>query len=122
MARSTVLRLSWHPAEPLAVTLTVDSQPEHPSLPRGRWSVLRDFLRYGLDAPTGDGDVRIRPERDGVRLDLLRGSRPCSLRVPAAWLAGFLDATERAVPAGEERSDAALDELIQRLLDQGGPG
>ncbi len=81
--------------------------------------VLRDFLRYGLEDATGDGDVRIRPEGRRVRLELLRGVRPCSLSVPIEQVGAFLDATERVVPAGEERSDSAIDALIDRLLRQG---
>lgn len=80
--------------------------------------MLRDFLRYGIEEPTGDGDVRIRPAGSDVQLELLRTLRPCTVRVPAGWLADFLDLTERVVPSGEERSEDALDALIQRLLEQ----
>lgn len=117
---AAVLRLSWCREDPLAIVLLVSARPDHPALPRGRWVVLRDFLRYGLEEPTGDGDVRIRPEpeRRNLRLELCGRSRPCLLDVPIERVAAFLDATERLVPAGEERNEAALDELIVRLLDQ----
>lgn len=117
---AAVLRLSWSRQDPLAIVLEVSSRPDHPALPRGRWVVLRDFLRYGLEEPTGDGDVRIRPEpeRRALRLELRGRARPCLLTVPIERVAAFLDATERLVPAGEERSETALDELIVRLLDQ----
>lgn len=116
--RRTTLRLSWRRDDPLAVVLLVLAEPDHPALPRGRWVVLRDFLRYGLEEPTGDGDVRIRPEAGGARvvLELLRGGRPCTLEVPAEVVSRFLDASEAIVPTGEESSDAALDALIGRLL------
>jgi hypothetical protein len=116
--RVTVLRLSWRRADPLAVELALHAQPDHPALPRGQWVVLRDFLRYGLDEPTGDGAVRIRPDGDGDRvwLELARGARPCRVTVPRRALAEFLDATERLVPAGEERSEEAVDALLERLL------
>lgn len=119
--RMTLLRLSWRQVDPLAVVLLVTARPDHPSLPRGRWVVLRDFLRYGLDEPTGDGDVRIRPAGPHVVLELLRGVRPWEARVPCGVLGDFLDATERIVPAGEERSEEALDALIARLLEPGRP-
>ncbi len=114
---STSLRLSWYAGDPLAVHLLLMAQPDHPSLPRGRWTLLRDFLRYALTHPTGDGDVRARPDSDRlwVVLDLLRDGRTTTVRVPAALVERFLDATERLVPAGEERSGEALDELLARL-------
>lgn len=116
--RHTVLRLAWQHRDPLAVVLLLTAQPDHPALPRGRWVVLRDFLRYGLETATGDGDVRIRPDslRDRVWLELARGVRPCCVSIPRATVSDFLDATERIVPAGEERPEDAIDALIERLL------
>lgn len=116
--RMTVLRLTWHPGDPLAVELVLMTQPDHPALPRGRWVVLRDFVRYGLDEPTGDGEVRIRPDdlRDRVWFELARPGRAASVSVPRRTARDFLDRTERVVPAGEERSEEALDALLTRLL------
>lgn len=119
--RVTVLRLAWRTDDPLAVVLRVSTRPDHPVLPHGDWVVLRDFLRYGLDEPTGDGDVRIRPQQLGrcIRLELIGAGavgKPCELVVPRGLLVDFLDRTEELVPAGSERSDAALDQLIERLL------
>ncbi|HVF21314.1 MAG TPA: SsgA family sporulation/cell division regulator [Mycobacteriales bacterium] len=113
----TSLRLSWYAADPLAVHLLLTAQPDHPALPRGRWTMLRDFLSYGLTHATGDGDVRVRPDAAGalVVLELFRDGRCTTVRVPASTVQDFLDATEAVVPAGEERSEAALDELIARL-------
>lgn len=113
-----MLRLGWRRSDPLAVNLLLTAQPDHPALPRGHWMVLRDFLRYGLTEPTGDGDVRIRPDpvRPLVWFELERAGRPCCVSIPARSLTGFLDATEQIVPAGEERSAEALDALIERLL------
>ncbi len=114
--RRVVLRFGWDPADPLAVRIEVEARPDHPALPRGTWVVLRDFLRYGLVAPTGDGDVRIHPDdlEPVVWLTLARRTRPCLLAVPAALLTTFLDRTEESVPCGEERSD--LDAVIEQLL------
>jgi hypothetical protein len=80
--------------------------------------VLRDFLRYGCDHPTGDGLVRIRPEADrrNVVLTLVEGTRSYAVRLPAEMLTRFLDATEEVCPSGEERNDVAVDALIDRLL------
>ena len=116
--RLTVLALTWHPADPLAVALRLSASPDHPALPRGDWVVLRDFLRYGLDEPTGDGVVRLRPDdlRDRLWLELERYGRPACVSVARAEVRAFLDRTEQQVPAGAERSHAALDELLARLL------
>jgi hypothetical protein len=117
-ARRTVVRLSWHRGDPLAVNVSVVTQPDHPSLPPGDWGVLRDFLRYGMEVPTGDGPVRIQPEGDGtfVRIALDGGGRPCVLRLASRLVRDFLDRTELVLPAGEERSALDLDALIARLL------
>ncbi len=116
--RMTVLRFAWHPDDALAVDLLLSAQPDHPALPRGRWVVLRDFLRYGLEEPTGDGSVRLRPDdaRDRVEFELDRHGRPVSLSVPRWQVRGFLDRTELQVPCGAERSEEALEELLSRLM------
>ena len=114
----TVLQLVWSPEDPLAVQVLLTAQPDHPALPRGEWVVLRDFLRYGLDEPTGDGEVRIRPDelRDRVWFELARPGRAACVSVPRDVARAFLDRTEQAVPCGEERSDEAIDALLERLL------
>ena len=114
----TILGMLWNAGEPLAVVLTLSAQPDHPALPRGEWAVLRDFLRYGVEEPTGDGDVRIRPGDEGrVVLELVTGSRRYTVNVPANVVCDFLDETETVVPAGGEASDEVMDALIARLLE-----
>lgn len=130
--------MAWRQDDALSVALRVSARPDHPALPRGDWVVLRDFLRYGLEQPTGDGDVRLFPDRsrlverarqrDGcgtegfdvpatVHLELTRpGRRPYFLAVPGPLLADFVAETERRIPVGEERSDALLEDFIERLL------
>ncbi len=116
--RLSVLTLLWRPEDPLAVEILLVAQPDHPALPRGRWVVLRDFLRYGLDEPTGDGAVRIRPDdaRARVELALARPGRDARVSVPRDTVLAFLAQTERAVPSGSERSDEAIDALLALLL------
>lgn len=111
--RHTVLSVAWDSSDPLAVVLTLTCQPDHPSLPRGEWVVLRDFLRYGLTENTGDGEVRICPVDGVVRLSLARDVRPASVSVPAEWLSNFLDRTDALMPLD---SSAAVDDLLDRLL------
>lgn len=116
--RRTVLSMVWSPADPLAVQLVLSAQPDHPALPRGHWVVLRDFLRYGLDEPTGDGEVRIRPDelRDRVWFELARPGRAACVSVPREVARDFLDRTEAEVASGTERSEQAIDALLDRLL------
>lgn len=114
----TVLGLAWRRDDPLAVVLTLAAQPDHPALPRGEWAVLRDFLRYGVEEPTGDGSVRIRPGEEGqVVLELLGEVKTYVLHVPADVVCKFLDATEAIVPTGAEAEDAVIDALVNRLLE-----
>ncbi|HSP36663.1 MAG TPA: SsgA family sporulation/cell division regulator [Frankiaceae bacterium] len=116
--KRTILRLAWRREDPLAVELTLTSTPDHPALPRGRWVVLRDFLRYGLEEPTGDGEVRISPdvEQSAVSIRLARDGRPAWVKVPSETVRDFLDETEAILPSGEESSEEALDALIRALL------
>jgi Streptomyces sporulation and cell division protein, SsgA len=118
--RTTLLTLSWSRGDPLAVHLVLTATPEHPSLPSGRWVVLRDFLRYGLEEPTGDGRVRLRPDplRDRIRLELARDCGSALVSAPRHTVREFLDATERLVPSGQEAGDDDLDALIARLLEE----
>jgi hypothetical protein len=116
----TVLALSWNDSDPLAVGIRLSTEPDHPSLPRGEWVMLRDFMRYGCSEPTGDGSVRIRPDDEPGRtlLVLQDDTKTFEIRVPTATITGFLDETERAVPTGREAGEEVLDELIRRLLDR----
>ena len=116
--RMTVLKLAWQAEDPYAVVLLLTAQPDHPALPRGRWVVLRDFLTYGLEQATGDGEVRIRPDelRDRVWFELARPGRAACVSAPRELVRDFLARTEAAVPRGEERSDEAIDALLTRLL------
>jgi hypothetical protein len=115
----TVLALSWNDSDPLAVSILLSTEPDHPSLPHGEWVMLRDFLRYGCSEPTGDGSVRIRPDTEGrVLLVLEDKSKTFEIRVPTVTVTGFLDETELAVPTGSEAGEEVLDELIRRLLDR----
>lgn len=112
--RRTVLQLVWDEQDPLAVQLVLTAQPDHPALPRGRWVILRDFLRYGLSEPTGDGEVRIRPDelRDRVWFELSRPGRAACVSMPRDVAREFLDRTDAATPYDV---DAAVDALVARL-------
>lgn len=116
--RLTILGLAWNAEDPLAVRLTLSAQPDHPALPRGEWAVLREFLRYGVEEPTGDGAVRIGPDGNGrVRLELLGAAKPYAVHCSADVIREFLDETESVVATGAEADDTVMDALIARLLE-----
>jgi hypothetical protein len=118
--RITVLRVTWRRCDPFAVVIELVSRPEHPALPRGVWVATRDALRTGLDAPVGDGDVRIAPSagRGHVRLYLSDGSHQSVAVVRTAPLRTFLDRTDQVVPPGEEHPESELDAVLFELLQQ----
>jgi hypothetical protein len=116
--RVTVFQISWRSCDPLAVSLALVSRPEHPALPQGSWVAPRDALRAGLENATGEGDVRLRPDRQHrtVRLELVDGDQHFSVVLDAALLRAFLDRTERVVPAGDEHPERALNAVLDDLL------
>jgi hypothetical protein len=113
------LSLDWCEQEPLTVELTLTASPPHPALPSGGWAILRDFLNYGLDEPTGDGAVRVRPGSDPLHVVVeLPGqdTAPLLLVASARKVRAFIECTEAVVPSGDV-SEASLDALIVRLLE-----
>jgi Streptomyces sporulation and cell division protein, SsgA len=112
------LRLCWSEQDPLTVDLALTASPPHPALPSGDWAILRDFLHYGLDEPTGDGAVRVRPGPDPqVVVVELPGRHATALQLVASaqTLRAFIACTQAIVPSGDV-SEAGLDALIDRLL------
>jgi Streptomyces sporulation and cell division protein, SsgA len=123
-----VLRLSWSPADPLAVVLVVGAKPPHPALLRGRWVLLRDAFRSlllpgggdhrgaGVGAQRPAGHVQMSRQGEHVTLTLRSASLPCVVTVPAGPLRRFLAETDALVPAGDEHCGEALDAEIARML------
>lgn len=116
--RVTVLQLTWRACDPLAVSLALISRPDHPVLPQGNWVAPRDALRAALEAPTGDGDVRLIPDprRATVQLELTDANRHATVSVAFAPLRAFLDRTEQVVPSGQEHPERELDAVLDELL------
>jgi hypothetical protein len=116
---TTLLTFRWQSDDPLAVSLTITAEPDHPSLPRGEWVILRDFLRYGLEHATGDGEVRMRPDdqQDRIWFELARPGRAASVSVGRDIVREFLDRTYALLPTGEESSAETIDALLARLLE-----
>jgi Streptomyces sporulation and cell division protein, SsgA len=87
------------------------------------WLVGRELLREGLDAPAGEGDVRLWPSRtagDVLFLHLRAPSGEALFEVSRGTVAGFLQLTENTVPVGEESSVLAVDDELAALLSNGG--
>src|SRR5262245_10941016 len=116
--RVTVLVVTWRACDPLAVSLSLVSRPDHPALPQGHWVAPRDALRSGLEKPTGDGDVRIIPDPRSaeVTFDLTDGARHSTVVLDAEPLRAFLARTEEVVPAGQEHPEQELDAVLDELL------
>ncbi|MGZ4618800.1 MAG: SsgA family sporulation/cell division regulator [Frankiaceae bacterium] len=113
-----LIALRWRAADPLSVDLEVSAEPPHPTLPCGRWVILRDLLSRGLDEPAGDAAVRLRPEpaRDRLYLELrATGNAEARLSVPAGAVRSFLDRTFAVVPGCTELPAPLLDDLVNRL-------
>ena len=125
-APQSVLRLSWSAADPLAVLLVVAAKPEHPSLLRGRWVVLRDRFRDVLAAGGRPGDVpdvigghvQVRLSGTALTLTLRAVPLPCIVTVPVDPVRAFLAETDAIVPPGRERCQPALDAELSRMLDR----
>ncbi|RBY85647.1 SsgA family sporulation/cell division regulator [Blastococcus sp. TF02A-30] len=87
------------------------------------WLVSRELLRAGLDAPAGEGDVRIWPAHaaaDVLFLHLRAPSGEALFELSRATVAGFLRQTEAMVPSGTESDLLALDDELHALLSNGG--
>lgn len=83
------------------------------------WVFARDLLHDGLIAPSGTGDVRVRPmtlDPHRVQLELSSPSGHAVFTTCARTLGDFLHRTYDAVPPGREYSwldfDLALSELL----------
>lgn len=83
------------------------------------WVFARDLLHDGLIAPSGSGDVRVRPmslDPNRVQLELSSPSGRATFTTCAQTLGDFLHRTYDAVPPGREYAwldfDVALSELL----------
>jgi sporulation and cell division protein SsgA len=109
--------LSYDPADPYAVALTMNPTSAEPV----RWLVARDVLRKGLTGPAGEGEVGIWPSgtsepQPTVCVALSSPDGDALLVCDAPELAEFLDRTEDVVPIGEEDTFLDLDGLVAALL------
>lgn len=109
------VRWGYDVLDPYAVTLTF--------LVGGAeitWMLGRDLLSDGLDAPSGVGDVFVSPRRGvpqpQVVVELCSPDGALLAEFPADRVIGFLVATSRLVPFGQEANFLDVDTLLGRLL------
>lgn len=81
------------------------------------WVVAREALVAGLEEPTGNGDVRIRPwKKHTVLLDLVRDGERAELIGSKEQIGRFLAATILLVPVGQETCEVDMDDAIEALI------
>ncbi|MGW1895385.1 SsgA family sporulation/cell division regulator [Streptomyces sp. NPDC002004] len=81
------------------------------------WTFARDLLSAGLEAPAGDGDVRVRPygyERTVLEFHAQEGTAVVHVRT--GELRRFLEAAAAIVPAGHEHLHLDLDRDLADLM------
>lgn len=114
--------LSWSPADPWALTLSIPSgRHSHES-----WLFARELLWTGLSTPTGTGAVRIEPgNTDTVALDTneveirlydAHSERHAHLIFSRHDLWEFLQATKAAFPTARDTARRGMDAELTRLL------
>ncbi|WP_156178675.1 SsgA family sporulation/cell division regulator [Saccharothrix sp. ST-888] len=99
--------------DPLVVRLTFPVPGDHPVT----WAVSRELLLAGLSAPSGTGDVQVRPAPGGlVELHLHSTVGSALLLATAEALHAVLLRTGQLVPFGTEVSEERLHRGLERLL------
>lgn len=102
--------LHYRSDDPHAVTMRFQARDQE-----SIWLVGRELLSDGLLAPTGIGDVRLRPDHgDVLVLELFTEDSHAVFHLSADELGRFLDSTYAVVPAGQEVLDFEL--LLKDLL------
>ncbi|WP_457032452.1 SsgA family sporulation/cell division regulator [Kitasatospora sp. P5_F3] len=127
--RSALLRvtLRYRSDDPLAVRMgfpaeySLDVEPElldaPQPLPEIEWVFARQLLAAGLDLPTGDGDVHIRPALGQRAMVELRAPEGVALlQFEAPELRRFLWRSYLAVAEGEEYTHLDADQALAELL------
>lgn len=111
--------LSYTAADPYAIRADFHVGLDEPV----RWVFARDLLRDGIEAPAGQGDVRIWPSPGGevLAIEVASPFGQARFETPAADVAGFLCGTEHLVPEGAEilDFDAGLTGLLRAAAPPG---
>lgn len=108
--------LRYDAADPYAVALDIATGSDSAV----SWNFSRELLTAGVDAPAGEGDVRIAPVAGPagrrVRLTLSSPDGTAELEASLPAMVEFLGATYTLVPTGTESDRLDLDRTIAELL------
>ncbi|MCL7429155.1 SsgA family sporulation/cell division regulator [Streptomyces sp. YS415] len=111
-----VVRIRHLPEDPLAVRL--DFAPTDGSeQSTTTWAFARSLLTEGVDAPSGEGDVRVWPEgtyETHIQLHTVRGQ--CVVRLRTAALRSFLARTELWFPRVDQQVETDLNRFLASVL------
>ena len=87
------------------------------------WLMARELLTTGVGAPTGEGDVHVRPgsefEGPGVTIiELISPDGAAAIRVKTSDMLTFLARTRQLVPVGTEsaHTDLSIDSAVAAVL------
>ncbi|MEO5711642.1 MAG: SsgA family sporulation/cell division regulator [Nocardioidaceae bacterium] len=108
--------LGYDSRDPFAVSAVMET-----SSLRITWVFARELLDGGLLEPTGDGDVHVWPCLDHhghsiLALELCSDDGDALLELPTQKVAGFVDNTLAAVPAGTEADHLDVDALLESIF------
>jgi hypothetical protein len=110
-----VTRWTYSPYDPFAVSLAVRTRHDR----WVEWLVGRELVVAGLDAPAGEGDVRMRPLSvqgyDIVEIEISSNDGRAVLEVDRALLRTFVASTLEVVALGAEADRMDLDGEIARI-------
>jgi hypothetical protein len=110
-----VTRWSYSAYDPFAVSLAVRTRQDR----WVEWLVGRELVVDGLDAPAGEGDVRMRPISvqgyDIVEIEIRSHDGRAVLEVDRDLLRTFVEATLAMVALGDEADRMDLDGEIARI-------
>ncbi|MFG2359135.1 SsgA family sporulation/cell division regulator [Streptomyces sp. NPDC048521] len=112
------VEFSYCATDPYAVRLSIG--PGHAS--PVHWTLSRELLSDGIDAPSGIGDVLVRPRAIGrrrfVNITLRSTAGSAALLCPVREVAAFLRHTFTHVPEGSEEQYLDLDKLVLDLTQR----
>ncbi len=110
-----VTRWSYSAYDPFAVSLAVRTRHDR----WVEWLVGRELVVAGLDAPAGEGDVRMRPLSvqgyDIVEIEISSHDGRAVLEVDRELLRTFVASTLEVVALGAEADRMDLDGEIARI-------
>jgi hypothetical protein len=110
-----VTRWSYSAYDPFAVSLAVRTRHDR----WVEWLIGRELVTAALEAPAGEGDVRMRPLTvqgyDIVEIEIRSHDGRAVLEVDRDLLRSFVDATHEMVPTGTEADRMDLDGEIARI-------